>query len=811
VKFSFVTLTLLMSLSQAVHSQTAAIDSVISLLTRCWRWDNYYGGFAGFPPTPAWKDARLILSQDAQDSLNQTVSYLTIIDSMAADSGRAIVEVDTNNPALYYFSPDVLSTLYGGSSLFPLHFWFDNDSIVFNHQYIADDFFYVFVTDSCESAPATPYSIIDSFLALLTGCWRYDFFSGGFAGLPPTPSGADVEFSFSRDARDSLNQTLSYKRYDNSVVTDSGRVVVKVDTTSFYPSYLVPDIIAGFDSISFWFQHDTLLFTHGFPDDFTYGYLRDTCPEPAMQPNNIDTIIESLTGCWMWDNYYGGFAGLPPTPAWKDARLIFSQDAQDSLNQTVSYLTIVDSIAADSGRATVEADTNNSLWYYLSPDVLGALYGGVGGPFPLHFKFDHDSIVFTHFYIADDFFYVFVSDSCLPAPTTPTDKIDSIIELLTGCWRWDSYEAWGQTQLAYEDVRLVFSQDALDSVNRTITYRCYRDDSILIKTDRTAIVPDSSLNLYHDGEMTSDVLGAVHGAISGTVRNNYPTRYNYYDNDTLRLWDVTVFVDAPYYFFVKDSCTVDTTISPPDTTTVDIDSIIQLLEGCWKWNYFYGGFGPTPPTPAWSNVQLSLSQDAQDSMNQTVSYKTYENAILKTSGRATVGIRDSSYYKYFLTPDIFGPPVGVMGTYITFDTFSDTLEFTIPGFDVTTFAFLRDSCIEDTPSKGIDSVIGVLNGCWRWDFYFGGFPGIPPTAARTDVRIEFSQDAQDSMSQTVTGQSYLNDTLKFSGTCVLVADTNTIGYYSLSCSLFDSIGIVGYPPLYFYFEDDTLLFPRQRD
>lgn len=108
----------------------------------------------------------------------------------------------------------------------------------------------------------------------------------------------------------------------------------------------------------------------------------------------------------------------------------------------------------------------------------------------------------------------------------------------------------------------------------------------------------------------------------------------------------------------------------------------------------------------------------------------------------------------------------------------------------------------------IDSVISNLNGCWQWDHYFGGFAGLPPTAATDDVHVEFFQDAQDSSSHTVSCRSYKDSVLEFTGRCAVTTDTLG-GYNTLSCPLFDSVGIVGSPPIYFNFENDTLLFPQQ--
>lgn len=121
------------------------------------------------------------------------------------------------------------------------------------------------------------------------------------------------------------------------------------------------------------------------------------------------------------------------------------------------------------------------------------------------------------------------------------------------------------------------------------------------------------------------------------------------------------------------------------------------------------------------------------------------------------------------------------------------------------FCFAQQAAAQLTK---VDSVISNLNGCWMWDHYFGGFAGLPPTAATEDVRVEFFQDAQDSVNHTVSCRSSKNSVVEFTGRCAVTVDSLD-GFNTLSCPLFDSIGIVGSAPIYFNFENDTLLFPQQ--
>ncbi len=531
--------------------------------------------------------------------------------------------------------------------------------------------------------------------------------------------------------------------------------------------------------------------------------------------NQLDSIGNLITGCWRWDHYYGGFAWLPPQTPWDNVMLRFNRDALDSANQTVSYRTYVDSLLADSGRAAMGIDTNYASWFTLSPDVLGALAGAYP---PINVRFYNDSIEFTHFNIADDFYYVFARDSCLadtvsvPPDTTQYAAIDSLIGLLTGCWLFHAYESWGQMHPADTTVYLRFSQDAQDSSNHTVTYHCYLD-STLIKTDRTSITPDTAGIQDYDGSFVEDVRGAVIGAIGGTIRDQYPTDF-YYFNDTLKIWDLGILVDAPYLYFVKDSCLNET---PPDTSDYEkVDSIIDVLEGCWKWDYYFGGFPGIPPTPAGKDVRIHFSQDAQDSTNHTISCSSYEDSVLQFSGRCSID--DTTAFPFYLLSCPIFDSIGIVGSpplYFEFE--GDTLLFPQQQFvDGYVYAFTMDSCLRDTtvspPDSAnyetIDSIIEILDGCWKWDHYFGGFAGLPVTPASGDVKIEFSRDGQDSTNHTVSCNSYEDSVLQFSGRCS-IDDTTALPFYLLSCPIFDSIGIVGSPPLYFHFEGDTLLFPQQ--
>lgn len=118
-------------------------------------------------------------------------------------------------------------------------------------------------------------------------------------------------------------------------------------------------------------------------------------------------------------------------------------------------------------------------------------------------------------------------------------------------------------------------------------------------------------------------------------------------------------------------------------------------------------------------------------------------------------------------------------------------------------------CALYSQAQSIDSIIHQLNGCWHWDHYFGGFPGLPPTPATYNVYAEFYLDGTDSLSgTTVSTRVYRDTTLKFSGRCNVTKDLSDT-YFLLSCPLFDSVGVAGSPPVYFDFEGDTLLFPQQ--
>lgn len=243
-----------------------------------------------------------------------------------------------------------------------------------------------------------------------------------------------------------------------------------------------------------------------------------------------------------------------------------------------------------------------------------------------------------------------------------------------------------------------------------------------------------------------------------------------------------------------------------------VDSVIQALHGCWRWDYYYGGIAGFPLTPAWAILSVKLSQDAQDSADRTVSYWSYLDWVPVDSGRAVVGIDTGSvYFPYFMQPDIFASALGMSDTFpIHFILLKDTLEFTHAYFaDDFFYGFVKDSCPSDTRPGAVDSIIQRLIGCWKWDHYFGGFAGLPPTPAWSDVKIHFSQDVQDSLNHTVSCSSYQDTVLQFAGRCS-IDDSTAKPFFLLSCPIFNSIGIVGSPPLYVYFEDDTLLFPQQQ-
>ncbi len=132
-----------------------------------------------------------------------------------------------------------------------------------------------------------------------------------------------------------------------------------------------------------------------------------------------------------------------------------------------------------------------------------------------------------------------------------------------------------------------------------------------------------------------------------------------------------------------------------------------------------------------------------------------------------------------------------------------------PFKNLITATFVLLSLTSFSQTGTLDSVIHDLNGCWKWNYYYGGFAGLPPTPAFMNVKLEFRQDAQDSTNQTISCDAYKGDTLKFSGRCNIMLDTSSAGLHTLSCPIFDSIGIVGTPPIYFRFMNDTLLFPQE--
>lgn len=504
------------------------------------------------------------------------------------------------------------------------------------------------------------------------------------------------------------------------------------------------------------------------------------------------------------DYYYGGFAGLPPQTPTNDVQIRFNRDAVDSANQTITYWTYVDSLLADSGRAAIAIDPNYASWFTLTPDVLG-WFGGSG--IPIHFRSFNDSIEFTHFYIADDFYYVFGRDSCfpnsipVPPDTTLAAHIDSIIQLLEGCWRLE-YFFGGIANFPptppTDDQRIKFEQQSQDSV----FYWTYVD-SVVVDSAGVVVTLDT----------------AIHG-IYYALGNNGLFKFH---NDSLIFTHHGT--DPMFSVYARDSCIEDTISVPPDTTSsANVDSLIRSLTGCLRF-HAYESWGQMHPAD--TTVYLRFSQDAQDSLNHTVTYHCYlDSLIIKTDHTSitpdTNGIQD---YDGSFVEDVLGAVIGaITGTirdqYPTdFYYFNDTLkmwDFTI-AVDAPYYYFVRDSCLSDTAIVNppdttdfatIDSIIRVLDGCWKWDHYFGGFAGLPITPADSDVKIEFSQDAQDSVNHTISCQSFQDSVLQFSGNCS-IDDSTALPYFLLSCPIFDSIGIVGSPPLYFHFEGDTLLFPQQ--
>lgn len=239
-----------------------------------------------------------------------------------------------------------------------------------------------------------------------------------------------------------------------------------------------------------------------------------------------------------------------------------------------------------------------------------------------------------------------------------------------------------------------------------------------------------------------------------------------------------------------------------------VDSAINVLKGTWRWDYQRGGFAPLPPSPASFSAHLVFSQDVQDSLNQTLTYQRYRGNSLEKSARTFITWQyNNGYHDVFnFLPDVF-PFFGNDTIASEFWFMSDTLEITWQGADIPTFGFLRDTIFN--PYQLIDSIIERLEGCWKWDHYFGGFGGLPPRPATSNVRVEFRQDAQDSLNHTISCQSFKDSMLHFSGRCDVEYDTNWAPFFILSCPIFDSIGIVGSAPFYFYFKNDTLLFPQE--
>ncbi|GIV32813.1 MAG: hypothetical protein KatS3mg031_0348 [Chitinophagales bacterium] len=109
-----------------------------------------------------------------------------------------------------------------------------------------------------------------------------------------------------------------------------------------------------------------------------------------------------------------------------------------------------------------------------------------------------------------------------------------------------------------------------------------------------------------------------------------------------------------------------------------------------------------------------------------------------------------------------------------------------------------------------DSLLKQLAGCWKWDYYYGGRIGLPPTRAYMDVRLVFRQTSQTPNDSAFVCETYKESVLTFSGRCYFIQDTLVFPLPALSCSVFDSIGIVGSAPIFFELRNDTLLFPQEQ-
>lgn len=71
-----------------------------------------------------------------------------------------------------------------------------------------------------------------------------------------------------------------------------------------------------------------------------------------------------------------------------------------------------------------------------------------------------------------------------------------------------------------------------------------------------------------------------------------------------------------------------------------------------------------------------------------------------------------------------------------------------------------------------DSLIQLLKGTWEWEYYYGGFAGLPQTPSNRNVRIEFYQNAQDAGTITIRYRVFENDTLEYDEPAYMIYNEN---------------------------------------
>jgi len=286
------------------------------------------------------------------------------------------------------------------------------------------------------------------------------------------------------------------------------------------------------------------------------------CLSATAQNPNADSVINQLRGTWHLVKIVSSVGYIPVRT---NIHVVFHQDADDSINKTISYLVFRNDDLMGEGHSPIDVFSSNGFYFiaiYFDSLPPMADFGVMS--YNPHHPVNVAWLSDTLYLGSGNQAYLLVEDTAFTIPPPMNYSKDHVISLLKGSWKWfRTFNPWGGDITLPHEVHVVLTQDEVDSVNQTISYYFFEEENVVGYGHTTVTIDSPSPRHYYYTTVYIDSLNMPYLARIHQHLSNGTPFYFWLWHDTLSIR--TTGADVSVHYFIKDTAFVFP--SPDDTTS----------------------------------------------------------------------------------------------------------------------------------------------------------------------------------------------------------------------------------------------------